>query len=54
MVPESMAEAIMALYVETRTRIKTVVEVSTDWSGWAPRIYIIVIHCGNGCGNKKG
>ena len=31
MVPETMVEAIMALYVETRTRVKTVAEVSKDF-----------------------
>ena len=30
-VPERMVEAIMALYVETKTRIKTVVGVSKDF-----------------------
>ena len=31
MVPERMVEAIMALYVETRTRVKTVAGVSKDF-----------------------
>ena len=31
MVPETMVEAIMALYVETRTRVKTVAGVSEDF-----------------------
>ena len=31
MVSERIVEAIMALYVETRTRVKTVARVSTDF-----------------------
>ena len=31
MAPERMVEAIMALYVETRTKVKTVAGVSTDF-----------------------
>jgi len=52
MVPERMVEAIMALYVETRTRVKTVAGVSTDFdigvgvhqgSILSPLLFIVVM-----------
>ena len=55
MYTERMVEAIMALYVDTRTRVKTVAGVSKDFDievgvHCAPRVYIkpIVVHCGDG------
>ena len=48
-----MVKALMALYIETKTRVKTAARVSTDFDigvgACAPRVYIkpIVIHCGD-------
>ena len=52
MVPEGMVEAIMDLYTETKTRVKTVAEISKDfdirvgghqWSILSPLLFIVVM-----------
>ena len=52
MVPDRMVKAIMALYVETKTRVKTMAGVSTDFdigggvhqgSILSPLLFIVVM-----------